>query len=57
MISRSGASEARGRTVWAWSSRDSTGSLEARLLAGRFTLWCTLADHRARGMRATLTVR
>ena len=34
-----------------------TGSLEARLLAGRFTLWCTLADHRARGMRATLKVR
>ncbi len=34
-----------------------TGSLEARLLAGRFTLWCTLADHRSRGMRATLTVR
>ncbi len=34
-----------------------TGSLEARLRPGRFTLWCTLADHRARGMRATLTVR
>jgi len=34
-----------------------TGSLEARLRPGRFTLWCTLADHRARGMRATLNVR
>jgi hypothetical protein len=34
-----------------------TGELEARLRAGRFTLWCTLADHRARGMRATLQVR
>lgn len=34
-----------------------TGELEARLQAGRFTLWCTLADHRARGMRATLRVR
>lgn len=33
-----------------------TGSLEARLRAGRFALWCTLGDHRARGMRATLIV-
>jgi len=33
------------------------GELEARLLAGRFTLWCSLADHRARGMTATLLVR
>jgi hypothetical protein len=31
--------------------------LEARFLPGRFTLWCSLADHRARGMRATLVVR
>jgi hypothetical protein len=31
--------------------------LEARLLPGRFTLWCSLADHRARGMSATLFVR
>ena len=31
--------------------------LEARLLAGRFTLWCSLADHRKRGMSATLVVR
>jgi plastocyanin len=34
-----------------------TRSLEARLRPGRFTLWCTLADHKSRGMRATLTVR
>lgn len=33
------------------------GELLARLRAGRFTLWCTLADHRARGMQAALTVR
>lgn len=33
-----------------------TGTLEARLRAGRFALWCTLADHRGRGMRATLRV-
>ena len=31
--------------------------LEARLLPGRFTLWCSLSDHRARGMSATLLVR
>ena len=31
--------------------------LEARFLAGRFTLWCSLADHRKRGMTATLIVR
>jgi hypothetical protein len=28
-----------------------------RLVAGRYSLWCTLADHRALGMRATLKVR
>ena len=33
------------------------GELEARLLPGRFTIWCSLADHRARGMTATLVVR
>jgi hypothetical protein len=33
------------------------GELEARLLPGRFTLWCSLADHRRRGMSATLVVR
>ena len=31
--------------------------LEARFLPGRFTLWCSLADHRRRGMSATLLVR
>ena len=34
-----------------------TRDLEARLLPGRFTLWCSLADHRTRGMSATLVVR
>ena len=33
-----------------------TAKLETRLRAGRFVLWCTLTDHRARGMRATLRV-
>jgi hypothetical protein len=31
--------------------------LAARLLPGKFVLWCSIADHRARGMRAILTVR
>jgi hypothetical protein len=33
------------------------GELETRFLPGRFRLWCSLADHRARGMRATLVVK
>ena len=33
------------------------GEIEARFLPGRFTLWCSLADHRRRGMNATLVVR
>jgi plastocyanin len=28
-----------------------------RLVPGRYQLWCTIADHRALGMRATLRVR
>ena len=31
-------------------------SLRAKLLPGRYKLWCSLADHAARGMRATLVV-
>jgi hypothetical protein len=31
--------------------------LELRLVPGRYALWCTLAGHAARGMRATLIVR
>ena len=30
---------------------------QLRLAAGRYQLWCTIADHRALGMRATLRVR
>ena len=33
-----------------------TGELDTRLRAGRYAVWCTLADHRARGMRASLLV-
>ena len=32
------------------------GRLRASLVPGRYTLWCTIADHRARGMRGALTV-
>lgn len=31
--------------------------LRARLAPGRFVLWCSVADHRQRGMEARLTVR
>jgi hypothetical protein len=31
--------------------------LRARLAPGRFVLWCSIADHRQRGMTALLTVR
>jgi nitrite reductase (NO-forming) len=30
--------------------------LEVRLLPGKFTLWCSIADHRQRGMQITLLV-
>jgi hypothetical protein len=33
------------------------GELDVTLSAGRYTLWCTLADHRLRGMEAILVVR
>ncbi|MCP9484681.1 MAG: hypothetical protein MSC30_02375 [Gaiellaceae bacterium MAG52_C11] len=31
--------------------------LEAKFLPGRFLVWCSIADHRARGMRTVLTVK
>ena len=46
------------RTYWialVHPERD-RGELDATLRPGLFTLWCTLADHRGRGMRATLRV-
>jgi len=33
------------------------GELDVRLAPGRYVLWCTLADHRRRGMTASLIVR
>jgi hypothetical protein len=32
-------------------------SISLRLYPGRYTLWCTVGDHRHHGMVATLTVR
>jgi hypothetical protein len=34
----------------------SVGRLETRLAPGRFVLWCSVADHRSRGMTARLSV-
>lgn len=31
-------------------------SISFRLYPGRYVLWCTIGDHRGRGMRAILTV-
>jgi hypothetical protein len=33
------------------------GTLSVRLQPGRYRLWCSIADHRARGMWATFRVR
>ena len=33
------------------------GELDTKLLPGKYRLWCSLADHAARGMRVTLTVK
>ena len=32
-------------------------TLEAKLLRGKFRLWCSIANHRALGMSATLIVK
>jgi hypothetical protein len=51
-----------GRTTGYAAAAPETGpgelvQLEARLRPGRYRMWCSLADHRRRGMRAVLTVR
>jgi hypothetical protein len=50
-----------GRTTGYAAAAPETGpgdlvQLEARLAPGRYRMWCSLADHRRRGMRAVLTV-
>jgi hypothetical protein len=51
-----------GRTTGYAATAPETGpgelvQLEARLAPGRYRMWCSLADHRRRGMRAVLTVK
>ena len=33
------------------------GDLTVKLAPGRYSFWCSVADHRARGMRGTIVVR
>jgi hypothetical protein len=33
------------------------GELDAKLAAGKYRLWCSIADHAARGMRTTLVAK
>ena len=53
-LQRLGARYIAGTPVVAPGSR---ADLAVKLLPGRYSLWCSAADHRARGMRATLVVR
>jgi plastocyanin len=53
-LQRLGARHIAGTPVVAPGSR---AELTAKLLPGRYSLWCSVANHRARGMRATLVVR
>lgn len=34
-----------------------SADLRAKLAAGRYVLWCSISDHRARGMEAQLVVK
>jgi plastocyanin len=53
-LQRIGARHIAGTSVVAPGSR---AELAVKLVPGRYSLWCSVADHRARGMRATLIVR
>jgi plastocyanin len=48
-----------GKKIWGTRvvAPEDTVTLSAKLPAGRYKLWCSLGDHRALGMEATLTVR
>ena len=52
-LQRIGARHIAGLGVVAPGKR---ADLTLRLLAGRYSLWCAVANHRALGMRATLVV-
>jgi plastocyanin len=53
-LQRIGARHIAGTPVIAPGARR---ELAVRLVPGRYLLWCSVADHRARGMRATIVVR
>ena len=53
-LQRLGARHIAGTPIVAPGSR---AELAVKLLPGRYSLWCSVADHRARGMRATIVVR
>jgi len=53
-LQRLGARHIAGTPVVVPGSR---AELAVKLLPGRYSLWCSVANHRARGMRATLVVR
>jgi plastocyanin len=48
-----------GKTVYKLGtvSPGDAKTLDVKLIAGTYRLWCSIADHRARGMRATLIVK
>ena len=53
-LQRIGARHIAGTRV---ASPGARAELTVKLAPGRYLLWCSVADHRARGMRATLIVR
>jgi plastocyanin len=52
-VRRVGARHVAGTAVVAPGQR---ADLTVKLAPGRYSFWCSVADHRARGMRATLLV-
>jgi plastocyanin len=52
-VQRTGARHIAGTPVVAPGHR---AELSLKLAPGRYSVWCSVADHRARGMRATLVV-
>jgi plastocyanin len=53
-LQRAGARHIAGMRVVAPGER---GELSLKLARGRYSLWCSVANHRKLGMRATLVVR
>jgi hypothetical protein len=56
-IARIGGWAAGGSVGVSETRPDGLVQLETRLPTGRYRLWCSLPGHRARGMRAVLSVR